>query len=194
MISFRDCSFWAVALFALATATGCNSSEEPAATDSGNQENPAAKPVHAHDAPHGGFLAILGNHEYHAEIVADPSTSQVCVYLTDAHFGAVSVTEQELSVSVLVDDEPRQYDLSVDADSEVLRFITTDEKLCEVISEGWQGDAQVFGTINGTRYSGRFERAAGEAGHEEHDHKEHAGEAHEHSDSEGKDEHEGHEH
>jgi hypothetical protein len=52
---------------------------------------------HAHHAPHGGTLILLGDHTAHIELVLDPEAGKLTAYLLDGHAEhPVRSTAQEL--------------------------------------------------------------------------------------------------
>ena len=73
----------AVAVLMLTSLYGCGRSSQA------YHEVPKGTRVHddphSHEAgPHGGHIVELGEEEYHAEVVFDPNTSKVTIYILDS--------------------------------------------------------------------------------------------------------------
>ena len=64
------------------TGTGDASHQGPA--EEAHVHGEADAHSHAAEGPHGGHLIVLGNEEYHAELVHDEGTHTVTVHLLDA--------------------------------------------------------------------------------------------------------------
>lgn len=111
--------------------------------------------------PNGGVVAVLGNHEYHAEAFADEASGLVTVLLYDQthDFVPVAVDAKELNINMVVDDAPSQFTLKIADDAEEGKpapYTITDEKLAEWISDGWNGKATIQIVISDKSLSGTF--------------------------------------
>jgi hypothetical protein len=67
-----------LAISLLVLSTGCRESSHPH-THHGNSHG------HVHTAPHGGIVAVLGQEEFHLELVPDTTDGTLTVYFLDAH-------------------------------------------------------------------------------------------------------------
>jgi hypothetical protein len=133
---------------------------------------------HDHEAPHGGHLIELGDHQYNAEVVLEGDPKQLAVYLYDAHAeNAVSIESQPLTFvpeegePISLEPQPQEGD----AEGQSSRFVGSGagvEGLSDL--EALHGSLTV--TIEGTEFTGNLEHAHDH----EHEH-EHEGEgAHDH--------------
>lgn len=62
---------------------------------------------HAHVAPHGGTLVVLGDHVAHIELLLEPETGRLTAYALDGHAEApvrLSATELDLSIRFSSDE------------------------------------------------------------------------------------------
>jgi len=50
-----------------------------------SDHGPAHAGAHAHTAPHGGILVELGEHAYNLELLRDPATGKLTVWVLDGH-------------------------------------------------------------------------------------------------------------
>lgn len=174
---------WCFAMLAyFAFAIGCGPMADtpgegtaPATDGDGHDEDAHAE--HSHEiGPNGGALAILGGHQYHAEVLADEDSGVIDVLITDAEFKPTSIDAKELAINMMVDDKPSQYvfPLAETAEGEPVKFSLTDPALAELIADAaWEGDARVAIEIGGTPYSETL--AKPEVAHEAHE-----GEGHDH--------------
>ena len=186
------------ATFGLSGCGDASKAPESKSTDAHAGHDHDAHADHDHDdaaeGPHGGHLVILGDHEYHAELVHDEKTQTVTVYLLDAAAKQpVVVRLPEITLQLLRDGKFAKYVLKAapgagDAEGTASKFESVDAALAEALDDDHvQGRLQV--TIDGKSYSGTIEHH----GHDDedgHDEPAHDDEGHEH---EGHD-HEGHEH
>lgn len=65
---------------------------------------PKAEPQsgHHHEAPHGGALAVIGDHLAHLEVVLDPPSGKLTLYFLDAEArGAVRLADETIPVVVV---------------------------------------------------------------------------------------------
>ena len=80
----------AAVLAVTATLTGCGAppASEPAPTTAVPVTTPTpgapAPSRHAHEAPHGGTLLELGDHDAHLELVVDAESGEMILYVLDA--------------------------------------------------------------------------------------------------------------
>ena len=116
--------------------------------------------AHASEGPHRGTLIELGREEYHAELVHDPATHTVTVYLLDsAAKDAVSVEARQLTLNLLVAGKPKQYQLlaqpqATDPEGGCSAFSVASESICQAIdAKGTTGRLNV--EIAGKIFSGR---------------------------------------
>jgi len=155
------------ALVAIAGFVGC--SGKPA-------DKPAAKGGHDHDhahghesGPHKGSLVVLGDEEYHAEVVHNDETHEVTIYLLDGKVEkAVPVELTELAIRGKVGTETKEFKLPAaplegETGGKTSRFSLKDEKLAEAVDT--KGSTFNFNLKIGTKpYSATFK------GGDEHDH------------------------
>ena len=131
------------------------------------------RPTVIRKGPHGGLLAVLGSHEYHAEVLADHDTGKVTLFLTDAKFQPIAVDVKEVRLNLMVDGKPKQYVLKVAetiGPDQPIPFTLTDVELAELLEEGWAGEARVAVELDGAPYTGAL--AQPEKDHDNHDHHE----------------------
>lgn len=136
---------------------------------------------HHHEAPHGGHLIELGEHQYNAEVVLDDS-GQLVVYVLDAHAeNAVAIAQEQIEFAVeggspiVLTAEAQEGD----PEGKSSRFVAAGDAVNVDDAEELHGSLTV--EIDGNSFTG--ELAHDHEGHD-HDH-----EGHDHS---GPDEH-GHE-
>ena len=124
---------------------------------------------HVHDAPHGGHLIELGEHEYSAEVVHDADKGQLIVYVLDAHAeNAVPVALEQIEFAVeggetivLVADSQEG-----DPQGKASRFLATGDAAAAITDiEGLHGTVTI--EINGKPYSGELSH---EHDHDSHEH------------------------
>ncbi len=183
----------AVAVF---TFCGCGGSESESSPSTSNETPPKNAGAHSHtEGPNKGLLAVLGSHEYHAEVLHDEDTGQVTAIISDGKFKPIENTITDVKLNLLVDGEPTPFALTPQAREagEEVRFITVDKALCELVCEGWEGDAQVSADIDGEPYHGKLAKPDGD--HEDHDEDGHDEDGHdEDGHDEDGDDHSGHDH
>ena len=126
----------------------------------------AEKPVHAHvhpaEGPHQGSLIELGREDYHAELVHDPATHTMTIYLLDAAAkNAVTIPAKQLSLNLLVAGKPQQYQLTAqpqptDQEGMCSAFSSASETMCKALdAKGTTGRLNV--PIGGKVFSGRID-------------------------------------
>jgi hypothetical protein len=100
----------------LALSAGCNS---------GNQayhEVPKGSRVkdqpHEHEqGPHGGHLVELGEEEYHAEVVFDPKSSKITLYVLDSSGKkAAPIDAKEIKLELTIGGQPKSFTAKAVAD------------------------------------------------------------------------------
>jgi hypothetical protein len=100
----------------LALSPGCNS---------GNQayhEVPKGARVkdqpHEHEqGPHGGHLVELGEEEYHAEVVFDPKSSKITLYVLDSSAKkAAPIDAKEIKLELTIGGQPESFTAQAVAD------------------------------------------------------------------------------
>lgn len=96
---------WILAATVLSSACGEGTSEPVPATETPTASaSPVAQPAdegHQHTAPHGGRLLELGEHFGFLELIVDPTTGRVTLYVLDGEAEkAVRVTHPNLSMTV----------------------------------------------------------------------------------------------
>ena len=203
MKRFLTTSLLVASLACLPFALGCDQGPTdpvPVETD----DTPVAD-VHDHDVgPNNGPLAVLGSHEYHAEVLPVEETGQVTVYLTDPDFKPIAIEEATLKINMKLDgSDPKQYTLERVAGTELpVTFIIEDKELAEILTDGWEGDVTVAAKIDGAPISGALAKPkAGHADHDDHeeddhdeDHEDHDEDEHDDEEKEEVDPHAGHKH
>lgn len=174
-MSFRYL-FPTVGLFAAGLMLGCPESpqvtDSPPVAEGDDHDHDHGGEGHAHpsEGPHHGDLIELGNEEYHAELVH--TEEAVTIYILDgAAKTAVSIDAAEVVINALVDDEPKQYQLTAapqegDGEGKASRFELKDSALVQAL-ESESSAPKLNVTINGTPFTGRIEH---HHDHEGHDH------------------------
>jgi hypothetical protein len=136
---------------------------------------------HAAEGPHGGHLIVLGDEQYHAELLHDEATHTVTVHLLDAAGeNPVSADQPEVTLQVFQDGQFVDYTLQASAsEAGASEFTLVDEALCDVLlhAEEVRGRLQV--TIDGKQLTGIVEHQAHD--HEGHEHEGEDEEDHDHA-------------
>ncbi len=170
--------------------TGCSSNEpdefkEFEASDA-PEETHGHHHDHEHEAPHGGALLEVGDHQYHVEFVCDEDSHKFTIYVLDGEaVNGHPVEETELVITFDVDGTESEYKLAAmpldgEPEGQSSRFEIASEELVDLFHEheGLEGELDII--IDGESHHVHVV-------HEEHDHEhEHEGEdgAHDH-DEEG---------
>lgn len=120
---------------------------------------------HAHEAPHGGHLIELGDHQYNAEVVME-ADGRLVVYILDAHAeNAVPVPLEQIEFAVeggapiTLTAEP----LEGEPEGQSSRFTASADAVPVDDIEALHGSLQI--EIEGASYSGELSHD-----HDEHDH------------------------
>ena len=66
---------------------------------------------HSHEeGPHGGHLVELGEEEYHAEVVLDPKTSKITIYILDSSAKKpVPIDAKEVKLELTIGGQPKPF-------------------------------------------------------------------------------------
>ena len=130
----------------------------------GHDHPPGEHPAHPTEGPHGGGLIELGDEEYHAELIHDPSppvggAGTVTIYLLNDHADeAAPIDAADLTVVVTHDGNRESFKLAADPDAgdpagKSSRFVSSDAELAGRLDrEG--GTAKLMVKIAGRSYSG----------------------------------------
>jgi hypothetical protein len=70
-------------------------------------------PPHEHEhGPHGGHLVELGEEEYHAEVVFDPKTAKLTIYLLDSTAKkAAPIDAKKISLKLAIDGKTEAFEV-----------------------------------------------------------------------------------
>lgn len=154
---------------------GCGSGEDYQTVTTQDAERAEAHADHDHDhhheAPHGGHLIELGEHQYNAEVVLEAEPKQLVVYLLDAH--AENAVAIDSATIAFLRDGAEPIELTAqpqdgDAEGTASRFVVSGgvvDGLADL--EGLQGHLTV--TIAGSEFSGNLSHEH-DHGHEHHGH------------------------
>ncbi|MFO1092355.1 MAG: hypothetical protein U0992_03445 [Planctomycetaceae bacterium] len=127
--------------------------------------------AHGHDehGPNGGHIVILGDHAYHTEVVFDPTTRDVTVYLLDHDMHATPLADAAVSLK-LEGAEPialAATPLDGEPAGQSSRFKATGDKLPESVKTEEDLHGSVELTAAGQTQSGEISH---DHGHDDHDH------------------------
>jgi hypothetical protein len=142
---------WATLLF-----LGCGDPKTGEQTAEQPPQHEEAPHGHDHgDTPHGGTLIELGDEEYHAEMVHDPETGTVTVYILDSKVeNAVPIDAQEVTISAKSQTYPLESQpQESDPQGKSSRFVSSDKTLNEYIA-GDDVHARLILKIGGRSYNG----------------------------------------
>jgi hypothetical protein len=157
---------------------GCGKKEEYRQfSDTDNVENtaPPAEHHHPEHGPNGGHVVVLGDHAYHAELVLDPTTLNVSVYLLEHDMATATPVADAGMLLKLEGAEPIALTAEPndgDPEGKSSRFSVTGDKLPATVKgeEDLHGSLEL--TVGGQAHSGAIAH--------EHDHAEHGHDDHKH--------------
>ncbi len=175
----------------LAVCWGCGGGDDYEAFDKSDIKpaDPQAHHHHHHhgehhEAPHGGTLVALGDHEYHAEIVWDEDAKSITVYVLDGEAAkAVPINATTITLAIGTGDDTQSHafaaqPLDGEPDGKSSRFASTDKDLFELFHDNDKTAGQIDLTIGDKSY-------AVVVTHDEHDHDhEHGKESADHKEGE----------
>ena len=181
---------WNLALMALSLAffIGCadteNAYQEVSTADADAAQEAAEHDDHAHEAPHGGHLVELGDHEYNVEFVFEAKPeAKLVAYILDAHAeAAVSVAAKDFIFHLEGDDDEHEIILTADPqdgdkEGETTRFSATGDALPKGIKDIEDVAGHLHLAVGDKEYAGDLEHSHGHHEHGKHgdhdDHKEH---------------------
>ena len=107
----------------------------------------------------GGLLAILGNHQFHVEFLPNAETGDITAILYDDHFKPFNSETKELTVSLMIDGEPKQFTFLVNFEGSKEKpalYKISDTTLAKLLHDGWTGNALVSITIDDKPANGRL--------------------------------------
>ncbi len=139
--------------------------------------------AHSHaEGPHGGHLIVLGDEEYHAELLHDEGTHTVTVHLLDAAGkNPVSADAPEVTLQLFQDGQFVDYRLKAsEPQAGASELSLADEALCDMLLHAEQLRGRLQVSIAGKQYTGIIE-------HQAHDHEgaAHDDDAEQHDHAEG---------
>jgi len=148
--------------------TGCPSqstSNGSGDSDHGHDHDHGDGHDHDHSAhgPHEGTILELGDEEYHAEWTRDDETGLVTVYVLDDDMSdAVPITAEQITISMLINDEPKAYQLlpvdRTDGDPPTAsQFAITDPALAVALGVMEGTAASLIVEIEGQQYTALME-------------------------------------
>ncbi len=147
----------------------------PAAAETGHDHGEEAGEHAGHDhatqGPHGGDLIVLGDEEYHAELLHDEATHTVEVHLLDAAGKEhVPIPEGTITLQLFQNGQFVDYTLTAKqpAPAGASEFVLTDEELADTLLHGAHVQGRLRVTIGGQEYIGRIEHQPRD--HDGHDH------------------------
>lgn len=141
---------------------GCPTQQSPApAPQPAAPAEPSQDHVgHSHDfGLHGGSLAVLGSHQFHAEALANEESGEVEIRIYTGSNKPTTLNVKELTLNRTIDRKPKQYTLSVADGGETTTFKISDKELAEVINDRtWDGELQVLLMLDGVPCSGNLSK------------------------------------
>lgn len=190
MRSSTSIELFVVAFVGLALIlNGCDSGQgdfEPYTPPPVSEDDHDHSHEHPEFGPHEGHIIELGDHEYHAELVFDPDTKTVTVYLLGHDLDeSLPVELEELTLMLSIDGQEQAFALEAaplegEAEGESSRFeLSGDPIIAEHIADVEELAGHVEVTIKGTEYKGEITHDhdhGHDHGHGDHDH----GDDHEH--------------
>lgn len=142
----------ALAILPLAFPGGC-SKAPPAPADSGRPQ------AHHHHPPHGGTPVVLGNEDYHLELVLDAPTGRLQAYVLDAEMeNFIRTAAPSISITASVNGTERELVLAAVANPETGETVG-DTSLFEARADWLKGASAFDGelrsiTIRGAAFTG----------------------------------------
>lgn len=130
----------------------------------------AGKSGGAHDeAPHDGLFAIMGDHEFHVETVADEAAGTVTAYIYGSghDYPVAKVDVAEVTYNLMVDGAPKTFTLPRTAEyteTEPATYSLKDAELAGLISDGWDGGGELKIIVDGNSKIGKISKKPG-SGH-----------------------------
>lgn len=138
----------------LAGCVGGENYETVTSEDADRAEAHADHHHHHHEAPHGGHLIELGDHQYNAEVLLEGEPKQLVVYVLDAHAeNSVAIESASITFTpeegepIVLEAQPQEDD----AEGKASKFVAS-TSLSDL--EDLHGSVQV--TIEGTEYAGKL--------------------------------------
>ena len=166
-----------LALCTLLLGCGPSTSTEEKPAPAAHKEDGHDDHDHAAAGPHGGHLLVLGNDQYHAELLHDEPTHTVTVHLLKVAGNEPAATDQEtLTLQLFEDGKFVDYELAAvrsGGAAEASEFKIVDEKLCDQLLHGEEVKGRLKVTIAGQPLVGTIEHDAHDDDghdHEGHDH------------------------
>ena len=101
-----------------------------------------------HDAPHGGTLVALGDHQYHAEIAWDEKAKTITVYVLDGEAEkAVPIDAEEIVLAIGVGKDAETHKFTAkpqdDDGDKCSRFVTSDKALFDKFHDNEATSGQI---------------------------------------------------
>lgn len=119
---------------------------------------------HAEEGPHKGHLIELGEEEYHAELVHDDAAGKVTIYLLDGHAkDAVSADADTVTVSVLVEGQPKEFVLKATDAAKRDQFESSEKEIVGALDHDKSVKGRLRVAVGGKPFNGTID-------HEKHEH------------------------
>lgn len=143
---------------ALSLLVGCGGSDDFQEFDDGHIKpaDPGAHDHHHHhhhdedhDAPHGGTLVALGDHQYHAEIAWDEKAKTITVYVLDGEAEkAVPIDAKEIVLAIGIGKNAETHKFTAkpqenDGDGKCSRFVSSDTALFDKFHDSESTSGQI---------------------------------------------------
>ena len=143
---------------ALSLLVGCGGSDDFQEFDDGHIKpaDPGAHDHHHHhhhdedhDAPHGGTLGALGDHQYHAEIAWDEKAKTITVYVLDGEAEkAVPIDAKEIVLAIGIGKNAETHKFTAkpqenDGDGKCSRFVSSDKALFDKFHDSESTSGQI---------------------------------------------------
>jgi len=126
-----------------------------------------------HEAPHGGTLVALGEHQYHAEIAWDEKAKTITIYVLDGEAEkAVPIDADEIVLAIGIGKDAETHKLTAkpqenDGDGKSSRFVTSDKALFDKFHDDESTSGQIDLAIGETSFPVVVT-------HDDHDHGDHS--------------------